>query len=86
MEFTRFGLSNLQRQITGVLQVIGSLGLLFFSYSLELAAISAAGLSLLMLLGFIVRVQIKDSIYESSPAFIFMVLNAIIAYKLYLLI
>lgn len=86
MEFTRFGLSTLQRQITGVFQIIGATGLLLFTYNLTLAAIAAAGLSVLMLLGFITRMRIRDSIYESSPAFVFMVLNGIIAYKLWVVI
>jgi uncharacterized membrane protein len=83
MEFTRFGLTTRQRQLTGVLQIIGAIGLLLYQYNLTVAALAATGLSLLMLLGFIVRIRIKDSIYESSPAFIFMVLNGIIAYKLW---
>jgi hypothetical protein len=82
IEFLRFGLSTIQRQITGVLQIVGAIGLLLFNYYLTLSAISAAGLSLLMLLGFIVRLRIKDSLYESSPAFIFMVLNGIITYEI----
>ncbi len=86
LEFIRFGLSTLQRQITGVLQIIGAIGLLAFTISKWLAATAAIGLAILMLLGFIKRMQIKDSIYESSPAFIFMVLNAILAYKLFLLL
>ncbi|KQC33561.1 hypothetical protein AAU57_09710 [Nonlabens sp. YIK11] len=86
MEFTRFGLSTLQRQITGVFQVAGAIGLLIYSYNLTIATVAAAGLSLLMFLGFIIRMRIKDSIYDSSPAFIFMVLNGIIAYKLWLII
>ncbi len=85
MEFIRFGLTNLQRQITGVLQITGALCLLTYKYSAVLAAAAATGLAALMLLGFIKRMQIKDSIYESSPAFIFMVLNGILAYKLFLL-
>ncbi|BAO56363.1 hypothetical protein NMS_2354 [Nonlabens marinus S1-08] len=86
MEFIRFGLSKLQRQITGVVQIIAAIGLLLFEFNTLLAVISAAGLSLLMLLGFIVRMRIKDSVYESSPAFVFMILNAIIAFKLWLLL
>jgi len=82
-EFIRFGLTKMQRQITGVLQIIGSIALLLFTYHLKIAAVAAAGLSILMLLGFITRMRIKDSVYESSPAFIFMVLNGIIAYKLW---
>jgi uncharacterized membrane protein len=85
-EFARFGLSTIQRQITGVLQIVGAVGLLLFKYSITLAAVSAAGLSLLMFLGVLVRMRIKDSVYESSPAFVFMVLNAIIAYRLIILL
>jgi uncharacterized membrane protein len=85
-EFIRFGLNNNQRLVTGVLQLIGAIGLLLFKYSLLLATVSATGLSILMLLGVIVRMRIKDSIYESSPAFVFMVMNAIIAYRLFVLL
>lgn len=84
-EFKRFGLTEAQRKLTGVLQILGGLGLVvgFFVHPF-IALISAAGLSALMLLGFITRIKIKDSFYESSPSFVFMVLNGYMAYGYYL--
>ena len=86
-EFQRFGLTDLQRKLTGVLQILGSIGLVvgYFFYP-ALALFSAIGLSLQMLLGFAVRIKIKDGFYDSSPSFVFMVLNGYLAYAYYLLL
>lgn len=84
-EFKRFGLTDAQRKLTGILQVLGSLGLIIgYYFSLYLVIFSAAGLSILMLLGFITRIKIKDNFYESSPSFVFMVLNGYLAYGYFL--
>ncbi|AZQ44378.1 DoxX family protein [Nonlabens ponticola] len=83
LEFTRFGLTTRQRQLTGVLQLIGAAGLLFYQYNIVVTMAAAAGLSLLMLLGFYVRLKIKDSIYQSSPALIYMLLNALIVFQIW---
>jgi hypothetical protein len=84
-EFKRFGLTNNQRKLTGVLQILGGAGLVigYFFYPF-ITLLAALGLSLLMLLGFITRIKIKDSFYETSPSFIFMVLNGYLAYGYYL--
>ncbi|PQJ22514.1 MULTISPECIES: DoxX family protein [Nonlabens] len=81
LEFTRFGLSMLQRLLTGVLQLIGAAGLIVGIFNTYIGIAASAGLSLLMLAGFMVRVKIKDGVYKSSPALIFMVLCGIICYK-----
>ncbi len=74
-EFKRFGLNTPQRKVTGILQVLGGLGLLLgIDYPL-IGLIAAGGLSLLMLLGFVVRLKIRDSIRQTLPSFIFIVLN-----------
>lgn len=79
-EFKRFGL-NKWRILAGVFQLIGALGLVLgVFYSLLLGAIAALGLALLMLLGFITRLRIKDGILESAPALIFMFLNLYLSY------
>ena len=73
-EFERYGLEHL-RTLTGYLQLFGAIGLLIgLRYNIILSAASAA-LSLLMLMGFIVRIKIKDTFFQSAPSFLFMLLN-----------
>jgi hypothetical protein len=80
IEFNRFGLNKSQRQLTGALQLIGGLGLLIgYFQSLLLAAASATGLALLMILGFLVRLKIKDSVLLSAPSLMFALLNIYLA-------
>nr|WP_223248795.1 DoxX family protein [Leeuwenhoekiella nanhaiensis] len=78
-EFIRFGLKE-WRTTTGYLQLIGGLGMITGTFfNSVLLALSAAGLALLMLMGFITRLRIRDSILASSPAFIFMLVNLVLA-------
>jgi hypothetical protein len=80
-EFERYGLSHFQIT-TGILEILGALGLLVgFKFKI-LLMISAAGLSLLMLLGFGVRIKIKDSFVQSFPAFFYMLLNFYIFWEM----
>ncbi len=75
LEFKRFGLDK-QRNLTGVFQLIGGLGLgIGYYISPTLASISAFGLALLMFMGFIVRLKIKDSVIASAPALMYAFLN-----------
>ena len=79
-EFKRFGIPQFQK-LTGMLQILGGLALLIGSWKFPLLAfLGAAGLALLMLLGSVVRIKIKDSFLQSSPAFIFAILNSFLAY------
>jgi len=82
IEFERFGLSVVQRKITGIAQIIGGLGILigYFYKPLQIAAL--LGISLLMLLGWGVRLKIKDSFIAALPAFVFFIMNAYLAYYL----
>ena len=78
LEFERYGLPN-RRVLTGVLQLLGGIGLLAGTYlSPILAALASLGLAVLMLLGFSVRLKIKDNIVQTAPSLIFAVLNLII--------
>lgn len=78
-EFKRFGLLNYQRKLTGILQLLGAFGL-FLGLLFEplLGIIASAGLGTLMLLGFIVRLKIKDNFIKSFPSFLFMIINFIV--------
>ena len=81
-EFKRFGLNDF-RKPTGILQLIGAIGLLMGFFYPILTLIASAGLAFLMLLGFLVRLKIKDSLLVSSPAFAFMLLNLYILFASY---
>ena len=75
-EFKRYRLARF-RTITGYLQILGSLGLLVgFFFSPATGLFAALGLSIQMLLGFGVRLLIRDSLLQCLPSFSFMLINA----------
>lgn len=81
-EFIRYGLEN-SRELIGGLQLLGALGLLFgYFYSPFIQTLAASGLSILMLLGFLVRLKIRDSFIQSAPSLLYALLNAYIFYRL----
>jgi len=75
-EFKRYGLPNSQRQFTGVLQILGSAGLLTGFIFPVIGAFASTGLSLMMLVAFFVRIKIRDGFFQSAPSLVFLVLNA----------
>ena len=76
-EFKRYGLARFRKTI-GILQLLGSVGLMAGFASPILLIISSAGLTVLMLLGIITRIRIGDSFVETLPASIFFVVNGFI--------
>jgi len=81
-EFIRYGLGQ-WRPLVGALQICGALGLIIgYYYALILSIFAAFGLSLLMILGFGVRLRIKDNALQSAPSLLFALLNAYIAIRL----
>ncbi|SKB32213.1 DoxX-like family protein [Salegentibacter holothuriorum] len=82
-EFIRYKLSQYLK-LVGTLQVTGALGLVTgYFFNPVLSFFSAIGLSLLMLLGFGVRLRVKDSFLQSLPSFSYAVLNGYIAIAIY---
>jgi hypothetical protein len=76
-EFERYQLGT-YRHFIGLLQICGGLALIL-GYNWKWAVyLGSGGLALLMLLGFIVRIKIRDGFLRSSPAFIYMIINLII--------
>jgi uncharacterized membrane protein YphA (DoxX/SURF4 family) len=73
-EFERFGLARFRR-LTGALEVLGGVGLLVGLRVPEVLLVAAAGLALLMLLGVIARVRVRDALLETLPAAVLMVAN-----------
>jgi len=83
-EFIRFGLDKQKRLLTGYLQLLGSLGLVFGYFILpDLVFIASAGLTLLMLFGFLVRIKIRDSLLQSLPSLVFALINLYICFEYY---
>ncbi|MDA9106970.1 DoxX family protein [Flavobacteriaceae bacterium] len=79
-EFSRWGISKF-RVIVGISQIAGGLGLIFgFLYPL-LSLVAAMGLSLLMFLGFVLRLKVRDGALKSSPALVYFILNIIIVHN-----
>lgn len=78
-EFKRFGLEKFGA-LTAILEILGAIGLLLGLISHPLLLISSAGLTLLMFLGVLVRIKMKDSLLISTPAILYMLLNACIFY------
>lgn len=76
-EFERFHLEEFAI-LTGMLELLGGAGMLVGLYTgtLWLLAFSSGGLSLLMLFGIGFRMRAKDSLLNTLPAILFMLLNA----------
>jgi len=76
-EFKRFGLEKMGL-FTIILEILGALGLLIGVLYHPILIISSLGLSLLMFAGVLVRIKVKDNIWISLPAFLYMLVNAYI--------
>lgn len=73
-EFKRYGLSKF-RKLTGLLELMGGIGVIIgLKYPLFFF-ISTSGLSLLMLLGIITRIRVQDKIIAIMPAFFYFALS-----------
>lgn len=73
-EFERFGLRQF-RVLIGVLEILGGLGLLVgLGWPLALW-LSSGGLALLMLCGVAVRLRIGDTLPQTLPALVLMVVH-----------
>lgn len=78
-EFERFGLSQ-YRRLTGSLEVLGAVGLVVGVFVTEVMVAASAGLALLMVLGVITRVRVRDSFVETLPAVILLLVNLFILF------
>jgi DoxX-like family len=78
-EFIRFGLERF-RVLTGILEVLGGVGLLVGLKWPPALGLSSGGLATLMLCGVIVRVVVNDRAVDMLPAFILMLVNGYISW------
>lgn len=78
-EFLRYGLGP-QRVWVGLLQWAAGMGLMAGLAGIPwLGQMAAGGLALMMLVAVGVRVQIRDSAWQTIPALFYLVLNAFLA-------
>ena len=76
-EFKRWGISKF-RLIVGYAQLTGGFGLILGYYFPIMTLLSSFGLAVLMLLGFILRLIVKDGIIKSTPALLYLIINLVI--------
>ena len=74
-DFHRVGLDDL-RVLTGVLEFVGGFGLLVGLRWRPALWMSSAGLALLMLIAFAIRMKMRDGLGVSLPSFSLMLVNA----------
>lgn len=80
-EFERYGVPQF-RKLTGLLQLLGGMGILLGYYWSPLQLFSCFGLALLMLFGVGIRIKIKDSFIQSFPAAFYCLLNSYLFWSL----
>ncbi len=73
-EFARYNLRQ-YRRLVGLLEVLGALGLLAGVFIPVLTVPAAGGLALLMLLGVITRLRVRDPWFEAVPAALLLAIN-----------
>lgn len=82
LEFERYRVPQL-RQLTGGLQIAGSLGIVVGYWFRPLLVLSAGGLMLMMIYAVITRFKIRDPLYAAIPAFSLALLNAYIVLSVF---
>jgi energy-coupling factor transporter transmembrane protein EcfT len=78
-DFERFGLGRF-RTLTGALEVLGALGLIAGAFWPPLVLFSAGGLALLMMMGIVARIRVRDSLAQTLPALLLMCMNLFIVW------
>ncbi|MFL1895179.1 DoxX family protein [Aquimarina sp. 2-A2] len=79
-EFHVYGLPTWFCYLIGILKVGLAILLLLSIWYIQLAQPSALGLSVLLIGSIIMHLKIKDPLYKSLPAFVFLCLSLIIAF------
>lgn len=77
VEFERYGLAR-YRHLVGALECLGALGLLVGYFNRPVLIVAAAGLALTMLMGIATRIRIGDSLAQTFPAIVLLIMNAFV--------
>ena len=73
-EFVRLGFST-QRGLIGLLQICGAIGLIGGFWFPLLGKAAAGSLALMMLVGILVRIKIRDTLFQTVPAILYFAVN-----------
>ncbi len=73
-EFERYGLGS-QRALVGALQLGAAIGLIVGLSQPWMGRAAAGGLALMMLVAVGVRIKIKDTLPQTTPALLYLALN-----------
>ena len=73
-EFERYRIGRL-RVLTGILQVLGAIGLAIGHFYRPLLLLSSACLAVMMFLAVVTRIRIRDPWYAAIPAFSLFAIN-----------
>ncbi len=76
-EFKRYGLARF-RSLIGALECLGALGLIVGYFNHPVLVLAAAGLTLSMVVAIFTRIRVGDSLIQTLPAILLLVLNAFV--------
>ena len=74
-EFVRYQMAS-QRMLVGGLQLCAAIGLLAGQSQPWIGRAASAGLAVMMLVAVGVRIRIKDTVFQTVPALLYLALNA----------
>ncbi len=77
LEFERYGLAHL-RALTGILEILGGVGLVVGLWWPLALRVSAGGLAALMVFALIARYRVNDALFLWLPAFALLLVNVFI--------
>ena len=79
-EFVRFGMPKF-RLFTGAVEAVAATGLCLGLMRPLLGALASTGLVILMIVGLIVRLKLRDSLVQIAPAFFYLCLNTYLMFE-----
>jgi hypothetical protein len=80
LEFARFGMPKF-RLFTGAVEAAAAAGLCLGLFQPLWGILASAGLIILMAVGLVVRLKLRDGLVQAAPAFFYLCLNTYLMYK-----
>ena len=76
-EFDSYGLTE-YREVVGFFELLGGIGCILGILYKKVLILSSLGLSIMMLLGVVVRIKINDTFIQTLPALLFFLVNVVL--------